>query len=249
MDLEGNWKRIKAHRDKLLESEISGLAKVLYRGQEDWLCEKLRIKGDVPLVLEFLGHLGQSGSFKAVDALLQLLDAREDVMQVAVAEALKRCPSSMVLGPLVQRLQEQKYSSVKAGEILLSFGPEGAFAIWRLWFGEGRPSSLRSQILQLLAEAKDARTEALAFLAFLSDEEELIRIALKAAENVEAKSLWGNVAECLKNTSWRVRGGAAQLLGKWGEREALAYLRDMGSDPDPWVEEERRNAMTLLSQL
>lgn len=246
MDIEGNWARIKAHRGKLNSMEMQGLAEVLYDKQEEWLEEKLHFRDDKSLAIEILGYLGQSGSAKAANILLNQMESREEVLLVAAADALKQCPPALVLEQLAKIMLRQNQSAIKAGEVLLSFGQVGADVLWRLWFGDNSHSGIKVQILQLLAETKDKRAVPLAFLAFLSEEEELIRTALIAAEKLEAGSLWGNVALCLKNTSWKLRGRAARLLGQWHEKRALAFLREMGADPDPWVEEERKKAMALL---
>ena len=247
-DIGGIWEQIKTHRKNLNDKEMQGIADVLLRGQEDWLGGKLRQREDEALVLEFLGCMGRKGSVKAIEILLQQLEAREEVLQAATAEALKRSQPLLALEPLAQMMLRQSQSSIKAGEVLLSFGDEGVHALWELWFGENKPSSLKAQILHLLAEAKDDRSESLVFLGLLSKEEELIRAALIAADKMETKSLWRNVAGCLKNSSWQLRSRAIQLLSQWEEKRALPYLRDMEADADPWVEEERQKAITLLSE-
>lgn|GEM_PF-1405728 len=243
MDIEGNWARIRTHRERLSDEEIQGIAEVLFRGQELWLEEKLRAREDSALVVEFIGCQGKSGSEKAAEILLKLLETGEEALQIAAAEALKACPPGLVTQPLARIMLKQNQSSVKAGEIISSFGYDGAGVLRQLWFGADRTVGLRSQILQLLAETEDHQLEPLAFLAFISDKEDLIRSALKAAEKVEAKCLWGNIAESLANPSWLVRGRAVHILGKWRETRALPYLMDMGVDPDAWVEEERQIAM------
>jgi len=98
-----------------------------------------------------------------------------------------------------------------------------------------------------LADADDPRAEALIFLAFLSDDEQLSRAALKACEKLGLSRLWGNVAIFLAHPNWRLRGKASTLLGKWGVKDALIFLMSAGLDPDPWVEEERQKAIKLLS--
>ena len=248
MNREENWRRLKTHRKRLSDQDIQGFAEVLFQDQEDWLREKLWLRDDVTLVFELLSCLGRAGSTKAAEILLEQLNAGEEVLQIAAAEALKQCPPILVLEPLTKIMQEQNPGSVKAGEILLSFGDEGSQALWQMWFGENRPVRLKSQILQLLTEARDDHAESLAFLAFLSGEEELVRMALKTAEELDTTSLWGNVAECLKSPGWQLRGKAAYILGRWKESNALVHLQDMGVDDDPWVEEERQKAMELLSE-
>ena len=248
MHVEENWTRIKNHRNRFNDLEIQGMAEALYQGQEDWLAEKLRLREDGVLALEFLGCLGKSGSAKAIAVLIQYLEGGDKALQAAAAEALKSCPSILVLEPLVQIMSRQWQGSIKAGEVLLRLGREGTDALWQLWFGHNKPASLKAQLLQLLSEVRDQRAVSLAFLAFLSDDEELIREALRAAEKLEAKELWGNVSGCLRHPSWRLRGKAVQILGRWGEVRALAYLHDMGADADPWVEEERQKAMALLKE-
>ena len=247
MDIEGNWKRVKTHRARLTDEEIRGIAETLFRGQEEWLEEKLRFREDSLLAIEFLGYMGKGGSGKASDILLKLLEAGEEVLQIAAAEALKICRPELIIEALAQMMMKQNQGSVKAGEIISSFGPDGADVLRWLWFNESAPVGLKSQILQLLAESEDHQLEALAFLALVSDEEELIRPALKAAERIAAKELWGNVAECLANPSWLVRGRAVRILGQWREKRALRYIWEMGVDPDSWVEEERQNALIMLT--
>jgi HEAT repeat protein len=247
MDIKENWSRVKAHREKLTDGEIQGLAEVLFHSQEDWLEEKLRSRDDAALAFELLGCLGYKGSRKACDILLSQLEIRDEILQIAASEALKRCKSSLVLAPLAEVMKKQNQSSVKAGEILLSFGRAGADLLWEQWFDENTPLSLKAQILQLLGETGENRLESLMFLAFLSEDEELVRAALKAAEKQKADSLWGNVIECLGNPSWRVRGKAIQLLREWGERRSLSFLLDMGPDADPWVEEERQRTLAELA--
>ena len=246
MDVERNWARVKAHRGKLNNQEIQGLASVLFLGQEDWLSRKLEQREDESLAIEFLAYLGQNGSEKATRILLRQLENREEMLQVAAVEGLKLCPIEFVLEPLASMMLRQNQNAIKAGEVLLHFGEIGVDVLWQLWFADGCSSSLRAQILRLLTEAADRRAEGLAFLAFLSEDEELLREALVAAERLGARELWGNVADCLGNASWKLRGRAAKLLGEWKVTEALAYLRDMGMDPDPWVEDERLKAIGVL---
>ena len=246
MDVEGSWNRIKHHRSRLSDDEIRGIAEVLFHGQEEWLEEKLLYREDTALAIEFLGYMGKGGSERAVRVLLKLLGAGEEVLQIAAAEALKLCPDGLVVAPLAELMLKQNQSSVKAGEIISSFGAIGAQVLWELWFCENRTTGLKSQIIQLMAELDDNRLENLLYLAFMSGEEELIRPALTAAEKIEAKGLWGNVAECLAHPGWLIRGRAVRLLGKWGEKQALPYVLDMGADQDAWVEEERQKAITLL---
>jgi len=142
----------------------------------------------------------------------------------------------------------QNQASAKAGEILLSFGSQGSEILWRLWFHPEVGSGLRTQILRLLTDAGTQKAERLAFLAFLSAEESLLKGALYTAEKLDAKGLWGNVTECLKNPNWRLRGKAVQLVGTWDTQGSRRRLEQMGVDPDPWVEEERQKALTLLSE-
>ena len=246
MDIEGNWTRIKTHRARLSDRDIRGLAGVLFYDREDWLEEKLRAREDESLVLEFLGYLGQSGSLEAVRILLQQWETHEEGLLLAAAEALQKCPPILTLDPLIQIMRQQNPNAIKAGEVLLRYGRDGADALWHLWYEESSSVGLKSQILQLLAESMDRRAEPLAYLAFLSEDDELIRVGLKAAEKLDARILWGNVAYCLKNQDWKLRGRAARLLGRWGDRRALDSLREMDVDPDPWVEEERRKAIALL---
>jgi len=247
MDIEGSWKRIINHRKRLTEKELQGLAEVLFRDREDWLADRLWVKGEETLALAFLGYLGKRASIKAVNLLIAQLECRDEVLQMAAAESLKECPPEMVSEPMVQIMRRQNQASAKAGEILLSFGAPGREALWRLWFEKDETVTMKTQIMTLLAETKEERAQALAFLAFLSGSDDLIKAALSCAEMMEAKALWGNVAECLKNPNWRIRGKAAQLLGAWGHKEALPYLLQMQTDPDPWVEEERQRALARLS--
>jgi HEAT repeat protein len=247
MDIKANWDRLKAHRGRLTDKEIQGLAEVLFHDREDWLEEKLRSRDEAALAFELLGCLGQKGSRKACEILLSQLEVRDEVLQIATSEALKRCPPYLVLAPLAGIMKRQNHSSAKAGEIMLSFGQEGMDLLWEQWFDDDMPVRLKMQIIQLLGEAGGNRLEYLAFLAFLSEDEELVRAALKIAEKMNAASLWGNVTECLKSPSWRVRGKAIQVLREWCEKRALSYLRDMGQDDDPWVEEERQRALAELA--
>jgi HEAT repeat protein len=247
IDVEANWSRIKTHRKRLSDREIQGLAVTLFQGREDWLGEKLRRREDQALTLEFLGSLAQSGSPQAAGLLLNYLEGREEILQSAAAEALKSCPPVLILESLTQIMLRQNRGSAKAGEVLLALGPEGAEAIWGLWFGEDCPASLKAQILQLLTEIRDSRCEALVFLALMSGNEELAAAALKSAGQLELKTLWGNIAGYLNHPSWRLRGRAAALLAQWDEKAALPYLREMRKDPDPWVEEERRKALGRMA--
>jgi HEAT repeat protein len=247
MDIEANWSRIKTHRQRLSDRELQGLAQILFLGQETWLGEKLRRREDQSLALEFLGYLAQNGSSQAAGLLLNYLEDREEILQSAAAAALKSCPPGLILEPLTQMMLRQNQGSVKAGEVLLALSPEGADAMWRLWFGENCPMSLKAQIIQLLTKIKDGRCEALAFLALATGGEELAAAALKTAGRLELKALWGNVAGYLKHPSWRLRGRAASLLAQWEERKALPYLQEMGEDTDPWVEEERLKAISRLA--
>jgi len=246
MDIEGNWARIKTHRARLSDRDVRGLAAVLFYDREDWLEEKLRSREDEALVIEFLGYLGQSGSLEAVRILLQQWDTHDEALLLAAAEALRKCPSILTLDPLIQILRQQNANAIKAGEVLLSYGREGADALWHLWYEENSAAGLKMQILQLMAESMDQRAEPLAYLAFLSEDDDLVRAALKAADKLDARILWGNVAYCLKHQDWKLRGRAARLLGRWEEKRALDSLREMGADPDPWVEEERRKAIAIL---
>ncbi|MCL2165780.1 MAG: hypothetical protein FWH49_00580 [Clostridiales bacterium] len=249
MDMEANWQRIKAHRLRLTDQEVRGLAEVLFYEQEAWLEEKLRQREGEALAMEILGFLGSIGSLQAVSILLKQLDSGIEVLQVAAVEALKQCPAIVILEPLSKIMLQQNRSSIKAGEVLLSFGENGAEELWNLWFDKKSAAGLKIQVLQLLAETTDARAVHLAFLAFLSEEDELILTAMKAAEKRNATCLWGNVAGCLSHSAWRIRGRAVHLLGEWKESRALDILREMGIDPDPWVEEERQKAIGILSHV
>ena len=246
MDIESNWNRIKTHRGKLSNQDIWGLSTVLFFEQEEWLERKLKYKEDEAMAVEFLSCLGQHGSRKAAAVLLRQLENREEMMQVAATEGLKHCPMEYTLEPLTRMMLRQNQSAIKAGEVMLSYGAPGADVLWELWFSQDNLSGLKAQILRLLTEAEDQRAERLAFLAFLSEEEELLREALITAEKLGAVGLWGNVAGCLTHPSWRFRGRAVKLLGQWGIAEALVYLLAMGEDPDPWVEEERQKAIAVL---
>lgn len=246
MDREGSWARVKTHRSRLSIQDVRGIAVFLFRGQEDWLESKLSIREDEIQAIEFLGYLGQEGSQRAVQILLKQIESREEALLVAVSQALVGCPAVYMQEPLTSLFLQQGDNAVKAGEILLSMGKEGQALLWRLWFLENKRDSLKVQILDLLAESGGERAEYLTFLAFLSEEENLVRSALRAAEKLDAKKLWGNVVCCLRYPSWHVRGRAIRLLGVWKEIRALEDLIAMGCDPDPWVEEERQKAISLM---
>ena len=248
MDFNRNWLRVKAHRGRLTKQDMQGIAEILFCDQEVWLEEKLRLKEDEALAMELLGYLGKSGSLQAVGILLKQLDAREEILQVAAAEALKCCPPILVLEPLAQIMLLQNPGAVKAGEVLLSFGRQGEDQLWSLWFENNATMGLKVQILQLLAEVLETRAESLAFLAFLSEEDEMILAALKTAERLDARALWGNVAVCLKHPGYLLRGRAARLLGRWEEERALAFLVAMGADPDSWADEERQKAIEIIER-
>jgi len=243
MDIEKTWEKIKNHRVRLNDNEIHGLAVVLFRGREEWLAEKLRQREDMAMAIEFLSFLGKEGSDQAAQALLNTLESGDEALQAAAAEALKQCPFELIVERLISLMLARKQAAAKAGEIILRFTDAGADVLWRLWFGEEKPASLKALIIELLAEVSDPRVELLAYLALLSDNDELIEAALRAAEKIDAKALWGNVLNCLFMANWKHRGMAVRLLGKWKERRALNYLYEMGADPDPWVEEERQRAI------
>ena len=246
MDIEQNWIRIKTHRDRLSNEDVRGIATILFRGQEEWMENQLRLRKDESLVFEFLTYLGQAGSEKAADLLLKQLENREDVMQVAAVEGLKLCPVELILEALIRMVSKQNRSAIKAGEVIVSFGQPGVDALWQLWFQNDCELEQKVLILRLLGEAASKRAESLAYLAFLSDSEELQKEALVVCERLESRNLWGNVAACLGKTSWKLRGRAAKLLGIWGIQESFVYLQEMGVDPDPWVEEERQKAVQTL---
>jgi HEAT repeat protein len=234
------------HRKRLQDQEIQALADVMFAGQEEWLAEKLRWREDQGLVLEFLGCLGRSGSGRAVGLLLKCLEEREESIQLAAAAALKGCPPEGLLEALGKIMVRQNQASAKAGEVIAAFGNNGRDVLWRLWFVPEAGAGLKAQILQLLTEAQDARSEALVYLALNSREEELLRAGLRGAERNRSRKLWGNVAGCLSHASWRVRGRAAAVLGELGEQLALPFLEKMAADEDEWVEEERKKAIALL---
>ncbi|MCL1849186.1 MAG: HEAT repeat domain-containing protein [Clostridiales bacterium] len=246
MSMEQDWARIVAHHERLNQEELQGIATVLFREGEGWLEEKLQTREAEALAMEMLGCLGHGGSESAAEVLLRQLESREEALQIAAAEALKMCVPELVIQPLIEMIQRQGYNAIKAGEVVLRFGALGADAIWQLWFREGSPVSLKTQILQLLTEAKDDRVEPLAYLAFVSGEEDLIRAALDGAEKMRLTRLWGNVVLCLASPNWRLRGGAVRILGSWGEERAQPFLVGMGVDPDPWVEEERQAVLRRL---
>ena len=243
MDIEGNWEKIRIHRERFDGREARGLALVLFRDNEEWLAAKLRQRKDEALAVEFLGYLGMDGSGGAVKVLLDTLETGDEALQAAVTEVLKKCPHELTIEALISMMVRHKQVAVKAGEVILSYGDAGADALWKLWFDDKSPASLKARILELLTEVSDPRIERLAFLAFLDDDDELTDAALKAAERIDGRALWGNVAACLAKPSWKLRGRAVRLLGKWNESRALPYLLDMDADPDPWVEEERRKAI------
>jgi len=246
MDIEGNWERIKNHRERLSASEIRGLAAILFRDKEEWLAGKARQREDEALVIEFLACLGMDGSGKAINILLNTLETGDEARQAAAAEALKLCPCDLTMEALADMTRGQAQAAVKAGEVILSYGDAGTDVLWRLWFGADKPESLKARVLELLTEAADPRIEPLAFLAFLTGNDALVDAALKAAEKIDARALWANIVPCLSMADWKLRGRAARLLGKWKESRALGFLLDMGADPDPWVEEERQKAIANI---
>ena len=247
MDTGSSWGLIKTHRERFSPAEIQGLARVLFQGREAWLQEKMHRGEDQSLCLEFLGRLGEMGSKAAAEILLAQLESANEALQIAAAEALKNCSPPLIKERLIVLMRGHYPCSVKAGEILLSLGQEGADILWKLWFESNTSVKLKAQILNLFAEADEERAEALAFLAFLSGNEELIRAALNVSERQEAKSLWGNIAICLNDYGWQIRGKAAKILGLWREKQALPFLFQMERDTDPWVEDERRTALSLIS--
>jgi len=249
MRLETNWARLKAHRGRLNNQDVQGLSAILFRDCENWLEEKLDRREDAALVIEVLGFLAQCGSTEATAILLRQLESGEEALQAAAAEALKLCPPILAKEALAEVMLRQSRSAVKAGEVLLSYGADGADELWRLWFADNSRTSLKAQVLQLLAETLDSRTEQLAYLGFLSGEDELKRAALKSADKLETGHLWGNVALCLSHPDWRIRAGAVRLLRKWGEAKAKPYLVMMGADPDPWVEDERLKAIAEMERV
>ena len=245
MDSAKNWEKIKEGRQQLPKGEWQILCRTLFTGWENYLADKLRLREEQSLVLEVLAALGTP---RAEEIMLKCLEDREEAMELAAAEALKGLNSRRILRPLAGIMLRQGRGAAKAGEVLAAMGTEGLEQLWQLWFEEGAGEGLKAQVLLLLAQQGDPRCEKLAFLALLAQEEELVRAGLKTVEQWGFRELWGNVACCLSHESWWVRAKACQLLGELGCREALPALTENGPDPDPYVEEERRQAMELLAK-
>jgi HEAT repeat protein len=247
IDLALNWERVKKHKRRLSDQYIQALADVMFARREDWLAERLRQKDDPALAIKFLGCLGRGGGPKAIALLLKCLEEQGEALQLAAVAALRECPLGAQKEALIRIMLKQGVAAAKAGEVLASFGQEGRDALWRLWFAPDGSAALRAQILRLFCAGGDARSGDLAFLALNSEEVELIRAGLKAAEELGLKGLWGNALLCVGHENWRIRGRAAAALGKLGERKALPYLAALAADSDEWVEEERRQAIKALS--
>lgn len=245
MESINNWEKIKEERSQLPETEWITLCRTLYTGWENFLADKLRLREEQSLVLEILVALATP---RAEEVLLRCLEDREEAMELAAAEALKKMAPERLLGPLAGVMARQGQGAAKAGEVLASMGAKGLDQLWRLWFEEGASEGLKAQVLLLLAEQGDPRCENLAFLALLSQDEELVRAGLKTAQMWEFRDLWGNVACCLSSESWWVRAKACETLAGLGVKEALPALEEAGPDPDAWVEDERRLAIGKLSE-
>ncbi|MEA4891440.1 MAG: hypothetical protein VB085_02605 [Peptococcaceae bacterium] len=245
MEPMDSWGKMKEQKLLLPETEFIALCRNLYTGWENFLADKLRLREDQSLVLEVLTALATP---RAQEILLKCLEDREEAVQLAAAEALKKMPPDRILRPLAAAMLRQSQGAAKAGEVLAALGPKGLEQLWQLWFEEGAAESLKTQVLLLLAEQADPRCENLAFLALLSQDEELVRAGLKAVEMWSFRDLWGNVACCLSSESWRVRAKACQVLAEMGIREALPALEQGGPDQDSWVEEERRRAIEKLQK-
>ena len=175
MEPMDSWGKMKEQKLLLPETEFIALCRNLYTGWENFLADKLRLREDQSLVLEVLTALATP---RAQEILLKCLEDREEAVQLAAAEALKKMPPARILRPLAAAMLRQSQGAAKAGEVLAALGPKGLDQLWQLWFEEGAAESLKTQVLLLLAEQADPRCENLAFLALLSQDEELVRAAM-----------------------------------------------------------------------
>jgi len=243
MDAQDCWIQILKSQPELSDGELRSLVRLLLHEKEDFLIEKLKRHEEQSFVLECLGYLGTE---KALPWILRSLSEREEALQLAAAAALKNFPQEWLLEPLMNIVLKQLPGAAKAGEVLLSLGQDARDLLWEAWFIEDNDSTVRAQILALLTEANDPRSEAIAFLALESDEDELIKAGLSTVAALESQALWGNVANCLNHPNWAIRGKAVNILAQLNATKALPLLEDMPPDEDSWVEESRVICIELL---
>lgn len=246
MNTEACWEQIKKSQPDLSEGELRSLVRLLLNDKEDWLIEKLKLHEEQGFVLECMGYLATK---KALPWVLRSLSEREEALQLTAAAALRSFPGEWLLEPLLNIILRQQPGAAKAGEVLLSLGQKARDRLWESWFSENLDSGVKVQILALLTEGQDPRSELLAFLALESREDDLIKAGLATAEALGSKSLWGNVALCLNHSDWSIRGKAVNLLERIAEPKALPLLEEMLPDEEPWVEESRSRCIQALRKL
>jgi len=215
-------------------------------GWENALAEKLKEKKDQEMVIQILGELQTRA---AALILLKTLEDREEALEFAAADALKKYKDEYIIDLLEKMAIKQGRGAAKAIEVLASMDAPGHDVLYNMWFSKEAENSLKSEILLALASINDPRVERLGFLAMVNSSEDLQRSGIKAATDMEIKPLWPSVAALLESDNIGIKAKACKALGDLGVKDALKILTDMDPDPDPWVEEERMDAIEVLKSI
>lgn len=243
MEVEARWEQILQSVPELDEDQLRSMVRFLLHEEEAWLGEKLKNRQDQSLVIDCLGYLATE---KSLSLVLRSLADREEALQLSAAAALRWFPEEWVLEPLMNMVLRQQPSAAKAGEALAKKGKRGRDCLWEAWFDSEEYPAIQAQVLGFLAEARDPRSEQLAYLALNSPWEELQKAGLKAAGLMKMQSLWGNVAGLLEHADWSVRAKAARVLADFGNKRAIPLLKNLPADREPWVQESRIQSIEKL---
>jgi HEAT repeat protein len=192
---------------------------------------------------EALGKIGPEAK-EAVPALIRTMEDKSSNVRRSAAEALGQIgPEAKNAVPsLISALGNQNWRVREgAAKVLGRFGPEAKEAVPALIIALGDNShDVRMSAAEALGkigpEAKEAVPALLRTLGYKSRSGRINRLAAEALGKIgpEAKNAVPSMISALGNQNWRVREGAAKVLGMFGPEEAKeavpALMRALGDE-------------------
>jgi HEAT repeat protein len=241
LNFEECWALIKKVSLDLDHLKARSLVRFLFAEQAEQVRAQLENKAEIKTAIFCLQYLPAP---ETVQALVNLLNQHEKVIQLQAAEALKNQPPRLVVPVLIEKLLKNEIPPARAGEALMAMGHLAQDALLDA-YQQASPEA-KVQVLELLIISQNPKCERFLSEALASENINLKRAALKAISVFLFRDFWPKVVECLKDSPWPIKVKSLQVLTRFRVGEAKEVVRPLLEDEDPWVRQAAQKYFTIL---
>jgi HEAT repeat protein len=215
------------------------------------LQENYNLNDDIKI--EYIKYISEYQTEQISEYFLSLIDEKSNSISIAAITALGKSDEDDIIPTLIENLEDSLFDDIRKPAIIESLGKLKAIESLEILTDiatdiYSEDDSLRWRAVVAIGEIASPKSLPVLKSLFSDSDPFLRNYTITALKHYETEEVEDIIIQGLKDSSWRVRVNAAQILGELQIKEAIPILI-YKSENDPDIRNVRSAALNALGEI